>query len=496
MAEDTPPWLIEQGDYIYESIELLLPVFHKVKFSPLQSARVSTLVKLCSKKIVADSSMCQQARFLLPATLIEGLVREALLKSRDRALVQLMRGWRYPTLVLKDLLPDLFRGERLFLDYEKKRATAILADKCVKNLLYAIKDKGFGGLKHLDLTGFPSLLSVKVPRVQDPDPDQGTYFYSDIISDLRSRGLRVTLDTGAGYYSYLTNADSLNSSRGVYVQDLITTDLAAIITDQHLNPDLVKRLSVTCDGAYKEGTLERLLGKVGSLEAFTSVEHLNFSSLKLGTFRRIDQTSEDAVTVMRAVGRLFGIMSRLTRLDLQSSIINQGGGMALLSENLLQLEYLNVSFNPLSIPDVQSLSRLGRLQHLDVSGCKTEAAAESEFRKVLPSLPNLEVLQIGSATKLCPESSKEIFIQTLRRCTKLDALSIHFEIDFDELIDSLCPLVLKWIKMKNRNNNSHNDNPLDLALQDGDGDKLALTVQRGYQLTFTDKFVTALKLGY
>ena len=73
MAEDTPPWLIEQGDYIYESIELLLPVFHKVKFSPLQSARVSTLVKLCSKKIVADSSMCQQARFLLPATLIEGL---------------------------------------------------------------------------------------------------------------------------------------------------------------------------------------------------------------------------------------------------------------------------------------------------------------------------------------------------------------------------------------------------------------------------------------
>ena len=46
----------------------------------------------------------------------------------------------------------------------------------------------------------------------------------------------MTLDTGAGYYSYLTNADSLNSSRGVYVQDLITTDLAAIITDQHLNP--------------------------------------------------------------------------------------------------------------------------------------------------------------------------------------------------------------------------------------------------------------------
>ena len=29
--------------------------------------------------------------------------------------------------------------QRLFLDYEKKRATAILADKCVKNLLYAIK---------------------------------------------------------------------------------------------------------------------------------------------------------------------------------------------------------------------------------------------------------------------------------------------------------------------------------------------------------------------
>ena len=30
MAEVNPPWVNEQGDYIYETIERLLPVFHEV----------------------------------------------------------------------------------------------------------------------------------------------------------------------------------------------------------------------------------------------------------------------------------------------------------------------------------------------------------------------------------------------------------------------------------------------------------------------------------
>lgn len=79
--------------------------------------------------------------------LIEGLEGSPLKESRQSAGL-LMRGWRYPSLVLKD--PARPSSEGAFvLDYEKKRATAILADKCVKNLLYAIWHKGYGGLKHL-----------------------------------------------------------------------------------------------------------------------------------------------------------------------------------------------------------------------------------------------------------------------------------------------------------------------------------------------------------
>lgn len=74
-----------------------------------------------------------------------------------------------------------------------------------------------------------------------------------------------------------------------------------------------------------------------------------------------------------------------------------------------------------------------------------------------------------------------------------DALSIHFEIDFDELVDSLCPSQVDLDEELEQQLTQRQ--PLDLALKMGDGDKLAHSATR-IPAHFTDKFVTALKLGY
>ena len=139
-------------------------VLYQVDYDKLQNESkmrisVASLVDLSSKKIVMDSSLTHVAAYTVPVSLLQNLMKAALLEMRDRAIEILVAHWPWKFLKLSEFVPPLFSEISTLhdSDYVKDcmrrgiKYTTSLAHIFVENL----KKKEDMKLRFLDLSGYP-----------------------------------------------------------------------------------------------------------------------------------------------------------------------------------------------------------------------------------------------------------------------------------------------------------------------------------------------------
>jgi len=465
---------MEDDDYSFMS--LLRPVFHPVKFAKQPKGVVPpSLVDLAALRVVQDSSMCQQARFLVPSSILEDLARIALLQGRDRSLVQLLKGWSTPVLVLKHFIPGFFQGQLLFHSYESKRACARRARDLLKVLMTALVESKPEKLTHVDLTGFFAVFKFLLRNV---------FTGQKKLRQLRKAGLRVTLDTID--YHKVTNCHKDNFSRAVHVDDLFNSQLERILSGQELDLSLV--LYISLPGGVQAQGVPDLLHMLDLLSRLTNLQAMELSDLMM-TYR--GETNEERTQVMNSLGEMFKGLQKLKRLDIRNSIPSEGGGFARLSPELKQLEYLNLSYNTLSNGDLSSLTALPALNHLELSGCKVEAGIQDTFRRVLTQLQNLQVLELDTAHSLLSNIGTHQFLQTIRSCSRLEVL-VLLEHDFDLQERDLFDLGLVFMLVTKLNWRLAEEEDTD----DGSDEHLVAKDENGYRVETNYRFIRATRLEY
>ncbi|XP_023323481.1 uncharacterized protein LOC111697641 [Eurytemora carolleeae] len=403
----------------YMCIDLLRPVFYPVSSKMKVSTRdVLGLVKICSDKIVLDSSMCQSARFLLPQTLIETLFQTALEQGRDRAVHQLLRGWSGSNLVLSQLLPGLYNNQELFHSYTEKRQCVKRAHRTVTFLLSALQDFVPNSLVELDLTGFPSVSSASL------SPDSS---YAKTIKNLRCKEINVIEDQTHfdtkestwkntivflfdGKEEHPLNLGGGNSCLGQLNRQVI---------------DLSRVSSLQIEVNVATVSTVNLIAVLGNCPLIRRLALIGF---KQGGFRFYPRLRTN-------LSRLLKSLTKLRRLDLTNSL--DQGLCELLCPELVKLEYLNISRCTLTPTDVLSLGNLNQLKHLDISGSSGQCTRE--LSSSLVSMTSLEILEIVDPTTLIQADTVN---QTIRGCRGLQGLVVG-ESYWKEL--NLLNINLKWI---------------------------------------------------
>ncbi|XP_048764168.2 leucine-rich repeat-containing protein 14-like [Ostrea edulis] len=120
----------------------------------------SSLVEICSKYIVRDSSLTLHTVHCVPKEVRVCLMKEALKDNKDRAIEVLISNWHMESLVLRDLTPNLFTSLQPLHD------TYYLSDIVRQGLRYTtclahtflecVKKKMPTKLRFLDMSGYPT----------------------------------------------------------------------------------------------------------------------------------------------------------------------------------------------------------------------------------------------------------------------------------------------------------------------------------------------------
>lgn len=123
-----------------------------------------TLVDLCCRHIVKDSTTTKDCLGVVPHELCYSLMKAALYLSKDRAIEALVAHWPWSTLVLSRFAPKLFKDigtlfNDVYLSDCMRRGvkyTTCLAHTFVE----CLKKRAQTKLKYLDLTGYPAGLII------------------------------------------------------------------------------------------------------------------------------------------------------------------------------------------------------------------------------------------------------------------------------------------------------------------------------------------------
>ena len=126
----------------------------------LKSFNAKSLTELCCQKIVQDSMMTKLARETVPVDLCESLMRAALVLGKDRAVEQLIAGWPWQQLALKNFVVPMFDSVRPLyseIDLAEHTRCSVKHTTCLAHtFMECLKRRESSKLRYLDLTGYPS----------------------------------------------------------------------------------------------------------------------------------------------------------------------------------------------------------------------------------------------------------------------------------------------------------------------------------------------------
>ncbi|KAL8588991.1 hypothetical protein ACOMHN_065773 [Nucella lapillus] len=395
-----------------------------------KARHVKTLVELAAAKIVQSSDMTGAALTVIPKTLYEPLMMEALFKNHELAVQRIIAWWPGPALVLRDMVPELFTSVQPLYNMEYLtdivkqglRYTTSLAHTfldVLKRQAYNSKTR----LRFLDLTGFPTAEVI-------------LYFLATHCmlahNEVRHEAIRTMYKQAqqqASDRSQMDNADMepMEPMEHSLPPDCcITVKLDAFITSESTHSEVCKalkvssfnnrklsivigRLAVTCLGEARVSLLlkqiqpQYLTGlqlQYNALTAFNFV-HLaptlktlvNLESLDLACNGIFFYQHEEACVV---AAQVFEALPRLRRLDLSNSRIKTR--LRRLLEGVAQpLTFLRLAACSLTVTDLVYLAHSihrTQLTELDLSENNLSQCDRQLKEVVSGSRTTLRVLEL------------------------------------------------------------------------------------------------------
>merc|ERR1719474_710156 len=189
------------------------------------------------------------------------------------------------------------------------------------------------------------------------------------------------------------------AQRGIFVEDLMYSHLVDDLNRPRIiQPGLMTTVALRAMTKAKQA--EDLLDTLQALQRLVNVERLELSHLR--RCWTVAWLEDHGPRLTAHLADLFKAMPRLRRLDITASLPKRGGSFSsVVVGQHLNLDYLNLSRNTLTAPDLEQLGRLTGLQHLEAYGCQVDPALQPVFARVLgTALTRLEVLDLGVASNL------------------------------------------------------------------------------------------------
>lgn len=415
---------------------LLQCVFNKVDIKPTTLSRLyfkrrnagESLEQLVINKLIMDAHSCKEARYVLPMTLIEKLFIAALLQSRDIAVLELIKAWKYQSISLSSILSNHYPiGNNLFRN--KCILNRNLADNNWNDVLWALltalNSNAPVTLQHLDMTGLPMTFICDDERNQS---NLNLLTKSDILKQLRQKGIRVSIDICIERWSSWEK-----------VKDVLTLPPSTICIHQFEESFSLKDFPVI---------------EASKVRRLNISNYVKFTDTFLGMLTQFNNITELSLNILQGelpFEKLCDFLNKQTNLERFSLEVLRIGELARLVKNVTQianLTYFKVISRNLNQQDIESLGSLTYLTHLSL---QSEGIIEDyhiirpRLESILRKLPELKYLEIYFQEI---HITTNFIVSISRQCLKLIAFRVEqlSEEEYFEIFDwkDVMHTGLKW----------------------------------------------------